>query len=264
MPAPTAGPCAQWVTGADLDVACCADITTRNTAASVASIILYRLSGRQYPGACERTVRPCGVGCAGWGLWPAYRNHWWHAFQTSSGWEWPVTPAGVPLAGLCSGRCHLPSVVLPSPVQSVTQIVVDGAVLSPAAYRVAGYRSLQRLDGLRWPCTQRLNLDSGVGGDTGTWQVTFQYGRLPDAGGIAAAKEYGCEIAKHLCSAGAGECKLPERTRTVVRQGITFDIETPLDFLDGGKTGLAFVDSWLASCNPAKLARRATVRRFDA
>lgn len=261
--APTAGTCSPWITGDDLPTTCCTDPDIRDTAAVISSNILYRLSGRQYPGICERTVRPCTAGCAV-PRWPAYRDHWWLAEQTATGsWSYPAVHYW--RGGTCVDRCRLPTVVLPGPVVSITQIVADGTILDPGAYRVTGYRNLNRIDGGHWPCTQRLDLNSGIGGAPGTWQVTYQYGRLPDAGGIQAAQMYGCEIAKALCPADAttGECKLPERTRTVVREGITFDIVASLDFLDNGKTGLGFVDAWLASVNPARLQRRATIRRLD-
>lgn len=259
MAAPVAGVCNPWITGADIDNTCCADLAKRSLAASFAVNLLYRLSGRQYPGTCTRTIRPCGVGCTAWARWPAYRDSWFPAYNTGTGW----TSTGPALAyGGCGGRCHLPSVTLPGPVDPETVIVViDGVTLDPTAYRVINYRRLERLDGGTWPCTQNLAADSGIGGDPGTFQVTYSYGRNPDAGGILAAQEYACEVAKHLC--GAGDCQLPQRTRSVVRQGITFDLTTPLDFLDQGRTGVPLVDLWLTSVNPAKLARRATVRRLD-
>jgi hypothetical protein len=257
--APVAGVCAPWITGADIGAACCADLAKRASAAAFSVNLLYRLSGRQYPGLCQRTIRPCGVGCAAWARWPAYRDSWFPAYYNAGGGWTGGAPA---LAGCgCTNRCRLPSVTLPGPVTAVTEVVIDGAVLDPSTYQVVGHRRLERLDGGTWPCSQNLAADAGVGGVPGTFQVTYTFGRNPDAGGILAAQEYGCEVAKHLC--GASDCQLPQRTRSVVRQGITFDLTTPLDFLDQGRTGVPLVDLWLTSVNPAKLPRRATVRRFD-
>lgn len=157
----------------------------------------------------------------------------------------------------------MPAIELPGPVTAINEVLVDGEVVDPAVYGggVFQYRWLRRFDGGAWPCWQDLSADTT---EEGTMQVTFMYGRAPDAGGVAAAQIYACEIAKALCPDGgaSGECRLPERTRTVVRQGITFDIDTPLDFLDNGRTGLGLVDAWLASVNPAGLKRRSTVSRL--
>lgn len=261
MAAPVAGVCTPWITGADLPTTCCADLAKRASAATFAVNVLFRLSGRQYPGLCQRTIRPCGVGCGAWARWPAYRDAWWPAYLTSAG-SW--TGGAPSLAGCgCNNRCRLPSITLPGPVAAITEVVVDGTVLDPSAYQVVAYRRLERLDGGTWPCSQALAANSAVGGDTGTFQVTFTYGRNPDGGGILAATEYACEIAKYLCGASASDCRLPQRTRSVIRQGVSFDITSPLDFLDKGRTGISLVDGWLASVNPARLPRRATIRRFD-
>lgn len=259
MSAPIAGVCNPWITGADIADSCCADLIKRATAAVFACNILFRLSGRQYPGLCQRTIRPCGVGCGAWARWPAYRDSWWPAYLDPSG-GWVASGPAVNGGGCC-GRCKLPSVTLPGPVADVTEVVVDGEILNPLYYRVVGYRRLERLDGGVWPCSQDLMGDAAVGGDPGTFQITYSYGRNPGADGIVAAVEYGCEFAKHLC--GASDCRLPARTRSVVRQGVSFDVTSSLDFLDRGRTGVAAVDLWLASVNPARLQRRATVRRLD-
>lgn len=260
MAVPVAGVCNPWLTGADIPSTCCADLAKRASAATFAVNVLFRLSGRQYPGICERTIRPCGVGCAAWARWPAYRDAWFPAYPNGGGWA-----GGAPaLVGCgCNNRCRLPSVTLPGPVSAITEVVVDGVALDPSAYQVVGYRRLERLDGGTWPCSQNLAADAGVDGDPGTFQVTYSYGRNPDGGGLVAAQEYACEIAKYLCGATGSDCRLPQRTRSVVRQGVSFDITSPLDFLDKGRTGLSLVDAWLASVNPARLARRATVRRLD-
>jgi hypothetical protein len=258
--APVAGVCNPWITGADLPANCCADLVQRSTAAVVACNILFRLSGRQFPGICQRTIRPCGVGCGAWSRWPAYRDTWWPAYLAPNG-GWIASGPSV-AGGGCCGRCKLPSVTLPGPVDPASvEVVIDGVALNPLYYRVVGYRRLERLDGGVWPCTQDLTADSGIGGDPGTFQVTYSYGRNPGPDGIVAAVEYACEFAKHLC--GASDCKLPARTRSVTRQGVTFDVTSSLDFLDRGRTGIAAVDLWLASVNPTRLPRRATIRRFD-
>lgn len=65
-----------------------------------------------------------------------------------------------------------------------------------------------------------------------------------------------------LVSNGCSECedcKLPERTTAVVREGISYTLSDTTDFLYGGKTGLPSVDGWVAGVNPRQATRRPAV-----
>ena len=284
MAAPTSGVCGDWITPADVQ-ACCSGLadppnaTELQQAVDMATNILFRLSGRQYPGICSRTVRPCygdGCGCGGdaWLQWPmgGWTYSLWNA--AAGGWAFPNQPYRIDgewfdFNSCCAGQCNLPSVLLPMPVGSVTQVVIDGEIFDPTLYGVEQYRRLVRFDGLQWPCTQNravcsapYGLAPNDGSKDGTWQVTYSYGRIPDQSGLSATARFACEIAKFMCNADG--CVLPQRLQTVTREGISMSFADPLTFLDeGGRVGIYEVDLWLASVNPGKIPRRSTVRRMD-
>jgi hypothetical protein len=44
-------------------------------------------------------------------------------------------------------------------------------------------------------------------------------------------------------------CKLPERITSVTRQGVSWTVLDPMDFLTRGMTGIGSVDQWLAASN---------------
>lgn len=58
---------------------------------------------------------------------------------------------------------------------------------------------------------------------------------------------------------GDDECKLPERVKSVSRQGISMEILSPQDFLENGLTGVTEIDEILATFNPSKAKRPARV-----
>ena len=185
--------------------------------------IASEFSGRQFPGVCERTVRPCEC-----------RD---------------CPPAG------CCGCCHLSRVKLAGyPVRSVDEVKIDGAVIPPEQYRVDRYKWLVYLadeNGRRqsWPGCQRLDLDDT---EADTFSVTYTYGADPPEAGILAAAELACQIAT---AATGGECALPPGTTRVTRQGITVDLEKAQAAL----MSLPLVSLFLATYNPAGLRRRSSV-----
>lgn len=227
------GPCAPWITGADVTCDAVADPDVLDVAANVASDLLFNLSGMQFTGVCERTVRPgyrkcdCGVlSCgtnAGW--LPEWSRWGGSASWTDwgSGWHMPF---------LCcdADRARLGF----SPIDEVTLVEIDGVPLDPSNYAVDEYTWLVRLDDETWPLTD-------------TWEVTFTAGVAPPPTGVLAAKFLACEIAKLIV--GDEGCALPQRVTTLTRQGVTMVFD-PMEFLDNGKTGIYIVDLFLATHNP--------------
>lgn len=258
-------------------------MTQLQQAIDFATAILYRLSGRRYPGICERTERPCygnGCGCGGpgWTQWPQGGWSFWVWDQASMGWSFPSIPYRIDGEWFnsdtcCSGECALPSVDLPAPIGAITEVVINGEILDPAAYAVEQFHRIVRLDGNNWPCTQDRSRESGAyvndvppsandGSRDGTWQITYSYGRIPDESGLIATAKFACEIAKSMCN--AADCVLPQRLREITREGVSMTFADPLLFLDqGGRVGIYEVDLWLQSVNPMKLVRRSTVSRMD-
>lgn len=239
MSAPDLEVCAPWATR---DLMLCDDAEFSeeliDDALDAASSILYVLSGRQFPGVCEETIRPCALRTDA----PRHRRFGWGV------WEWQ------PLWWGCGCRSNdrcacgsLSQIELRTPVASVDEVLVDGVELDPSAYRVDDWRWLVRVDGGAWPCCQRLELDST---EPDTFEVTYNWGTAPSPGGDRSAAALACELVKAWSPETAGECRLPQRVRQLVRQGVTIAIDNPTDVFNEGLTGISEVDLWLRSVNP--------------
>jgi len=164
MGSPTVLPCSGWATATDvtdLDGCDTVDVTAgqRDDAVEMANYVLYVLSGRQFPGICTDTVRPC---C-----------------QTHVGG-----------CGCILGKVELGRV----PVVSITSVKVDGAAFTD--YRIDDYRYLVRTDRDGWPLCQDLLGDPDS--DSNTFEVTFTWGKEPGDAGVLAAARLACEITKSL------------------------------------------------------------------
>lgn len=228
-------PCAPWATIADACAPCDAydfDATLFEDFADVASEILFELSGRQYTGVCttDPPVRPCAPACR--------RRH-----------------------DECRTCGTMHQIPLRTPVVSVDQVKVDGAVLDSSLYRVDDERWLVRLpdpsgSNPGWPRCQRMDRADT---EDDTWSITYQHGLAPPDMGVRAAAKLACELALACDPTTASECQLPERVTTIVRQGVTLTLLDPQDFLNDGRTGVYEVDLFLRTVNPHKLQRSATV-----
>jgi hypothetical protein len=238
---PAASTCAPWADTGDVCAPCNTydfDELILADGLQMATDILNNLTGWKWPGECEDIVRPCGPREPGW-------------------------------CGCRSNRecgCHrLSEIELPGrPVIEVTEVLIDGDIVDPARYRVDDHRWLVYLpedDGDErqgWPCCQRIDFEST---ELDTWEVTYTYGAVPPLGGVKAAATLGCQLAL-ACSTDpdlVGECQLPERVTSVVRQGISLAVLDPLDLFDRGKTGIASVDLWVSSVMYGIRHRPATV-----
>ena len=114
-----------------------------------ASEILYKMSGRQYPGMCERLVYPgtdrsANKGCDMFGG------------RTSQSTDYGMGLLMSPCCdiGTCGSNCcgADPSVIkLPRPINNVIEIVIDGQRLDRSTYKISGDNELIRVDGKFWP-----------------------------------------------------------------------------------------------------------------
>jgi hypothetical protein len=219
--------------------------------------VLHAASGRQF-GLCARTIRPCMEDCNGLQLFnpPQPRYVYIAGEPFASYLPWARVQCGVCVSRRCA-CARVSQIVLPNHrIRSVREVKIDGVVLDPSAYRLAG-RRLIRMDGGAWP---RCQADDAADDAVGSWSVEYVYGRPVDEGGQIATGVYACEIAKSL---SGNECELPQRVQTVSRQGVTIGFVDPMDFLSQGLTGLYVVDSWIKQVNPSGLARRAGMLRAD-
>lgn len=221
----------------------------------MAATYLWNWTDRQFT-LCETTIRPCRSFC----------NEAWSAFDAAMGlgsWQWtafgssawtPVMIAGKWRNLYCGGCGGLdcscgavPHINLPGPVDSVTEVQIDGEVVPSSTYRLEG-SMLIRENGLDWPDCQDLALPLG---QEGTWGVTYMRGKPVPKGGQIAAGVLATELYKAACNDAS--CKLPQRVQTITRQGVTMAmLDSFEDSVDKGYTGIWVIDSWLSSVNSPK------------
>lgn len=287
---PVAGPCVAWISGGDV-AACCgsdasSDVSVYDEAAVSASMLLYELSGRRWPGVCEQTVRPCATSCGGWDGLIGWPSQWWGwgagGLDWSSGWGW-WGGNGVQICG-CQA---LSQIKLPGyPVTSIIEVKIGGDVLDAndsdgyPNYRLDQYQLLTRMakpapagssDTVTatprfWPGCQNLALDDD---QPGTFSIRYQYGVAPPLPGELAAAQLGCEIYK-ACQ--GQECLLPTNTTKLIRQGVTIERILTTWNLQATRygnlarswtTGLSLVDAFLAAYNPHGMTKRPMLVGFD-
>lgn len=250
----TRGPCADW------EPTWCCDLSTASTALTGTAImaateILYNLSGQQF-GLCSFTLRPCRRDCYS-NSWP-FDGGWW---QWGGMYPRPVLYNGAWFnltCGSCSGSCScgpLEEAWLPGPVNSVTQVLLNGSPMASGTYRIDDFRKLIRTDGGTWPVCQDLSLADT---EDNTWSVTAIIGETVPAIGSLAVGELACEIIK-ACTGQA--CAIPKNATSVSRQGITIDFPTFAELLASGSLGLRWSDLFVATYNPSRL--RAAPLVFD-
>lgn len=218
----------------------------KDSALWLASTYLWAATGRQY-GACPVVVRPAQpVGSP-----MAYQD-----FPVIPGSEGLGVPGGPYLfggrwynAGCTSGCCGSSgcAIVLRGPVYAMTEVLVDGAVVAPSAYRVdvtQGAYLLVRTDGSCWPTCQNFTRETD---QPGTFEVSYELGRaIPEALAIATAL-LACQYGKHFTG---GVCALPATMTRLARQGVEVEVAPPDP--PAGLTGLKGVDEVVLALNPSR------------
>ncbi|MFG2404281.1 hypothetical protein ACGFR8_08055 [Streptomyces brevispora] len=213
----------------------------------VASQILFRLSGRRWGPSCPVTVRPCRRSCldtapvsfqAGVGTGP------WVPYIGADG-EWRNgAVCGCASSCSCTELCE---VRLVGPVHDVVEVLVDGEVLVPEAYRVDSANQLVRTDGECWPACQDMAAPCGA---PGTVCVTYRTGLPLDESAIAAVSELTCHLLRGCNPGGGCGCRATPNVTRVQRQGVQLDMADPTLVYSEGRTGLPLADAWLAAVNP--------------
>lgn len=230
------GPCDLWCDPTDIfDVRPASNIATADRdygraaeAVAAASRILFVLSDRRYPGICVETVRPCR------------RSR----FANPPGWHssWGTCDCASLSACSCGGGSEV-RLGPDYPVLGVRRVRVDGDTLTSAAYRIDDGNWLVRLDGDGWPGGQDLTLDPAT--DTGTFDVTYYYGRVAPPDAVTAARRLAAEL--YVVGVPGATCSLPQRVQTISRREESISFLDPMEFLADGKTGLYEVDLFLSA-----------------
>lgn len=138
---------------------------------------------------------------------------------------------------------------LEMPVQSVTTVTVDGALIPAASYRLDDGYKLVRTDGDTWPLWQDITLDASA---SGTFVVTYVVGLPIPSALLAAAGSYALELARGLSPDTV--CRLPSVATTIAREGVTIEMIDPATLLQNGLTGIPDVDALVKAFNPSALS----------
>lgn len=142
-----------------------------------------------------------------------------------------------------SGRIFLAG----RPVKSVASVTIDGAAV---AYTRRNNHELL------------LTLPTGYGStdicqQTRQVVVTYTYGldTLP----IEVTRAIAVLADELLAAANGDACRIPERVTSVTRQGVSWTMIDPGDFLDKGRTGIYEIDLLIGVVNPGRARRRVRV-----
>lgn len=265
-PGPMLGPAVTWIVGED--VARCAtwdwgsNPAIFDYVAVEASMALYEISGRKFPGMQPRRVRPCRNNCPCWGAGPpsyGLSPFWWtgSAYGVGGGWAW-YNERGDQLGCNPESRINLAGY----PVREITEVLIDGEelpefdiVTGARNWRLDQRRYLVRMDTPAippsttatpqfWPGCQNMSLDAD---QPGTFEIAYKWGIGPPELGRDAAVELALQL--YLACAGKA-CVLPAGVTKVERQGITIERGLLANWMDPTMgTGLVAVDMFLQSYN---------------
>lgn len=174
------------------DIQCdCADIEdlTKLQLIAQASDMVAILTGGIIAGRCETTIRPCSDRSCG--------------------------------AGRGCSCCNLPGILLVGPEPNVTEVKVDGVVLTAGTdYKIVDDVYLVRTEPRHWPgCQDPLADDT----EKGTFSVTYEHGLLP-----LLAKETVIEIVCDFIQSRPGQQSrkaLPPNTRSANVAGVSIQFE---------------------------------------
>lgn len=94
-------------------------------------------------------------------------------------------------------------------------------------------------------------------GSCGDVTVSYTYGSKPPALGRMAARELANQFLWY--AADDVRCAIPERVTSVSREGVSWTLLDPQDFLENGRTGIYTVDLFLKAVNPERRRMRSRV-----
>jgi hypothetical protein len=257
MSTPVPGAVCAW----EISTTCCTrwdDYTpeVQESSAAWATEILNALTGRRFA-QCPVKLRPCGTRCGWFGGYLTFPVGSPAMSGAGNPWMIPFVDGGVWRNCTCAGACRCRATCearMPWPVAEVVEVIVDGVVVDPSAYRLDDGNILVRTDGDCWPECQNLDLPDT---DENTWSVTLRPGEALPASGAIAAGRLACEFAK-ACTGGEG-CSLPEQLISLSRNGVEVQVADPQALLDNGLTGIQEVDLFIRAYNPGQLRARPRV-----
>ena len=244
------GLCTAWEPIWPCDIPASSSAVT-GSALQMASEVLWGLTARRF-GLCSVTLRPCRKDCTG--------------IVTSDSYPTPMLISGswynITCGSGCGDDCSCVSVsevILPGPVYEVTEVKIDGVILTKDVdYRLDDFRRLVRLGGPVWPLCNDLNLADT---EINTWSVTFDQGEAVPTLGKVAVGILANEFTKMLVCDNT--CALPKPVQSLSRQGINLTFLDPNEVFASGRTGLYVPDIFISTYNPNNLRNRARVYNID-
>ena len=80
---------------------------------------------------------------------------------------------------------------------------------------------------------------------------------MPPKAGVLAATTLANELLILMGEGGnPNQCRIPERVRSVSREGLSFDMIDPQDFMDDGRTGIWEIDLFIRTANPSRAKKQ--------
>lgn len=133
-----------------------------------------------------------------------------------------------------------------TPVRSIVSVTYQGRELDPSEYSLRNNSYIVQKNSLPWVLNNVQELE-----------VTYTFGTpIPSAGKRAAARLANELI---LSDMGSAQCALPERISSVNRQGVSYTVLDPQEFISNGRVGIYEIDLFLAAVNPSKAKKRPKV-----
>lgn len=204
-----------------------------NDAARYASWILYKLSGEKYAGIRSTTewygVRTdsCAICTGSSSITSLLGSSHNHVMATGSDLSCFST-RGIALRG--------------RPVLQIEAVVTANGQIAPStSYTLVNNAYLVSVDQTIW------NLQAGI-------TVSYKFGNRPPTAGRIAAIRLANELLKLVEDPEA--CALPDRVTSVSRQGMSFTILDPQEFIKDGRTGIYEIDLFLQAANPSRARKR--------
>lgn len=199
-------------------------------AIQTASFVLYKLTGEKYPGITTSTDVISSTQTTDLTTKPSL-----------IGGKMYNTPRNV-----YGGQRELD--LRQKPVHSIHAIEINGRILDPSEYSLRNNAYIVRKTPNLW-----------ILGPSDELSVTYTHGARPPRAGKAAATRLANEIILWYNADPA--CALPERITSISRQGVSYTIVTPQDFLEMGKTGINAVDTFIAAVNPDRQRKKPAIFR---
>jgi hypothetical protein len=221
-----------WASVTDLPSDLQGDEDAALDALEFASFVLWSLSGRMYTPVQVTQESYDTTQTLAWGAQ-----------------VYPLFMDGVPYNTTACGNCACQNCgvfhrtrLRGYPVRRILGVAADGRIISPSECVILDYSvlGLTSLDSCNVRCLT----------------VEYEYGTGVPAGGKNAV----AKLAEELLRNARGEpCRLPERVTSFSRQGVSYTMLDPQDFLDKGRTGIYEIDLLLSTLNPSRALKRARV-----